>query len=212
MWRASGLAAIRSLPTRVGSVVLRTTARTGLGVCAVALLVFSAARVVKLDAREFGQISADSAESSLIPSDSSPIGVTVHGNFYRSARVASAGTVYLLFMTVHARTIISDVDYWNRVIAYLNEQPSSLRDAPQFWGICDSGSGCAPFGRRARFHLLAYLDPYQMRAVATADRRRQALLYDLRRGSVASVPRATTPGDEARLIIRSESQNRSQGK
>jgi hypothetical protein len=47
-----------------------------------------------------------------------------------------------------------------------------------WWGICDSGSACDAFQHAARFSIVGFLDPYQMRVIANAEVGARALLYE----------------------------------
>lgn len=183
-----------------------TRAKTVLELSAVALLVLSGARIVRLDAREFGQISVNKAENWLIPSDSSPAGISVKGNF--GEPVLSAASAYLLFLTVHARSAGEDIKYWNRVIELLNGDSQLLGKELEICGVCDSGAACSPYSLCARFRIYGYLDPYQMRALAIADAHREALLYDNRHFTVLRLPWPMDPRDEARRILRSIGQHK----
>jgi hypothetical protein len=60
----------------------------------------------------------------------------------------------------------------------------------QYWGICDAGAKCFPSQQEARFVILGYLDPFEMRIVAEAHDREEALLYNHLNILAARIPRA----------------------
>ena len=81
---------------------------------------------------------------------------------------------YLLLFVVHSSHLKLDRDYWNEVIRRVTPGEKAIR----YWGVCDAGNVCSMSQEGAEFIVVGFLDPYQMRIVATAEADGAALLYD----------------------------------
>lgn len=136
-----------------------------------------------------------------IPPDSSLGGVDGAGNIVSPAWGAGGELTgsYLLVFAIHSRQAGQDIAYWNRVIELVSRAPAA--PAIEYWGICDMGNACDAPRPAARFRILGYLEPYQMRIAASAEAIREALLYrdDLRLQSRVKV--LQDPAAEAQAIL-----------
>jgi hypothetical protein len=67
-----------------------------------------------------------------------------------------------------------DRDYWNEVIRRTTQGEIPV----YYWGVCDSAEACDTSQEEALFMVVGFLDPYQMRSVATAAADGSTLLYN----------------------------------
>jgi len=140
----------------------------------------------------------------LIPVDGSLVAIAMSGNrvmprFNRGGDLEGQG--YVLLLVIHYRDLRQEIERWNRVVKLTGEPRCSLRPPIEFWGICDDGRRCESSEVAAEFPILGYLDPYEMRAVANADARQEALLYDRSAMLKARVPTSTEPQVQSDLIL-----------
>lgn len=105
----------------------------------------------------------------------------------------------LLLFVVHSASAPADVRFWDRTVSLVARAPGG--DRISFWGICDGGAACSRYRPNAAFTMLGYLDPYEMRMMALAEARREALLYRGPKLPGLSVPVFGTPSSEARAIL-----------
>jgi hypothetical protein len=108
---------------------------------------------------------------------------------------------HLLLFVIHHNRIHSDIQSWNHVIILASQARPQVGARIEYWGICDCGAECNPYQREAHFTILGYLEPFEMRVVADADAKDEALLYDHRNVLDARIARAACPTAQANLIL-----------
>jgi hypothetical protein len=134
----------------------------------------------------------------LVPTFGSLEGINVRGD--TEAPKFSDGGHLLVFAIHHERGAI-DVKFWNDVIHLVKATRQETSESMEYWGICDAGAECNGFQSVASFTILGYLDPLEMRVVADADARGEALLYDHLRRLKAQLVRGPDPTVEANLVL-----------
>ncbi len=169
----------------------------------IAMLIASGLRLAWLIREEGAQRQSASVERRLLASDGSLVGIGAGGKLVTPGPSGFGKLPQgdrLVVFVVHRRAAEHDVAYWSGVARALRDPASPEQSKYRLWGICDSGSGCEGLERAAGFPILGYLDPFQMRGVALADARREALVF--RGATRAGVPVAMgdRPGSEARAI------------
>jgi len=138
-----------------------------------------------------------------MPADGSLVGIDPSGqikkpDFGRDGQLEGAG--YLLIFVIHRDKAIQEIEYWNRVIDSLHLLQPTLSGRIQYWGVCDDGPACNVYQSVAKFSMVSYLDPYQMRIVAKGEASREDLLYGPSMSLVARIARAVDPAVESDLI------------
>ena len=161
-------------------------------------LLASGARLALLGAKELQRYRFNRNENALTPKSGSFIGVDAESE---EKRPEPDDNGHLLVFVIHYKRINSDIDFWNHVIILSNQAHTQLGAHIQYWGICDSGAECNPYQPEAHFAILGYLEPFEMRIVAQADARDEALLYDHRNVLEARVAHAVCPTVVANLIL-----------
>lgn len=169
----------------------------------VCLLLLSGVRLKTLIVDEWQRDRMSRKQNDLVPADSSLVGIDSSGRikkpeFGRDGQLAGAG--YLLIFVIHRDKATQEIMYWNRVIDSLSELHPALGERMQWWGICDDGAACNVYQSTAKFSILGYLDPYQMRIVAREDAKHEVLLYGPSMRLVARIGRVAEPVVEADLI------------
>lgn len=161
------------------------------------MLVAGAARLAILDRKELQLYRSGQNESALSPGVGSFIGIGARAD-RKEATIDGNG--HLLVFAIHHDRIAGDVQYWNSVIHSLSLNPKIPGASFQYWGICDAGAACNQQQLGAKFDILGYLDPYEMRIVAEADGKNKALLYGQFNQLEAYIERATDASAEANLV------------
>lgn len=136
----------------------------------VLLLLVAIARLALLNRDELRLISSARERATTVPIDGSFHGVGAGGAPVASDRDRPVGRLLFRLRVAHLE---QDRRYWNEVMRHMDGQGKRVR----FWGVCDSGSACDAAQDEALFAVVGFLDPYQMRIVATATADGSALLY-----------------------------------
>lgn len=181
-----------------GNVIMRPA----VAFATIALLLCSCVRLAWQVRRELGQRQSSLAEQELLAADGNMIGIDLQGRAVEpnpdgSGRLLPADR--LLAFVVHRNTAGHDIAYWNQVLSELRKLPTAQRVG--FWGICDSGSECRHSEALPAFPIVGYLEPYEMRAMAVADSREQALLFHGGNRAAVPVTIASNPRAQAQLIL-----------
>lgn len=174
---------------------------TALIVCALLVSGVRYALLIQAQIREYREKQGSDLA---VPRDGSLNGVDSAGALLQSGLSGIESRElpgYLVLFVLHRQDAANEVQFWNKVAdAKPHLESASIRPV-RFWGICDDGANCNPFASSAHFRIVGYLDPYQMHAVAKADLRREALLYDRRGALLAELAQAKTPEAETALIL-----------
>lgn len=171
----------------------------------VCLLLLSGMRLATPYKEELQQSRASKSENSLIPSDSSLVGIDANGNIRKPELGINShlrGHGRLLIFVVHRDNTVHDIQYWNRAIDLLKRVYPKRSAAMQYWGICDDGNACNSYQSIAEFSILGYLDAYEMRVVAKADSNQEALLFDESMRLTARIPRTDDPSTESSFLLK----------
>ncbi|MGH9394659.1 MAG: hypothetical protein ACRD1E_10850, partial [Terriglobales bacterium] len=171
---------------------------------AVVMLLASGMRLGWLVHRELAQRQSSAAERQLLAADGNLVGIDANGKAVGPG-AAGFGRLApgdrLVAFVVHLGRADQDIGYWNAVLRGLQGSAQRRTQQLRFWGICDSGSGCGGHATAAAFPILGYLEPYEMRGIAVADVRGEALLFHGPEKAGVPLPIAATPGAEAQMIL-----------
>lgn len=171
----------------------------------IGLLAISAIAVFRAYRQELRVYHRDRMQRAFVPGDPSLIAVEADGGL-RAPGPGGVGGLprgeRLVVFVIHAKTAERDIAYWGRVIRGLARR-GSTHGAVEFWGVCDDGARCVAYQKAAAFPIFGFLDPYEMRIVALAGARGEALVYQggKTETSVVSIPLASNPRYEPRLIF-----------
>ena len=136
----------------------------------VVLLLFVGARLIVLIRGELGRLEGGRSLAASVHKTGSLHGVGPGGIVGSGA----LGLKYRVLFVVHLSSLDGDLKYWNAVRKAVGPQTSDI----DWWGICDSGSACDAFQGAARFSVVGFMDPYQMRVLSNADVTSRVLLYE----------------------------------
>lgn len=135
------------------------------------LLLIAVGRLAVLNRDELRLISSARERETRVPNTGSFHGVGAGGSTVASDRNRPAGRLLFRLRVAHLE---QDRHYWNEVIRHTD----GLARRVHFWGVCDSGKACDAAQDESLFTVVGFLDPYQMRIVATATEDGSALLYN----------------------------------
>jgi hypothetical protein len=162
----------------------------------IGLLLLATGRLILLTRGELLRIRDAQRRDASIPTHGSLHGIGTRGVL---APVPLRARYRLLFVT-HSATIAKDVEYWNAT----RQAIAPLESQIEWWGICDAGSSCNAFQGAARFSIVGFLDPFQMRLMALADVDGLALLYkgSSLRGRVTRAGQASVTAEAISNLLR----------
>jgi len=162
------------------------------------MLLLSGTRFALLGAKELHRYRSNRNINAYTPKSGSFIGIDAEGE-EKKPNLDDSG--HLLLFVIHHNRISSDIQSWNHVIILASQARPQVGAHIQYWGICDSGADCNPYQPEAHFTILGYLEPFEMRIVAAADGKDEALLYDHRGVLDARIASAVCPTAQANMIL-----------
>ena len=133
------------------------------------LLVAAAARLASLTRTEVRRLDNAKRQAAAVPSSGSHYGVGSEGQLISALPIFK----YRVLFVLRSSTLSKDIDYWNAVHDVVGSAESRI----DWWGICDAGQSCAKHQDRAKFSIVGFLDPYQMRVMTSAYSDGTALFY-----------------------------------
>jgi hypothetical protein len=134
------------------------------------ILVIAAARLVPLVSAEWQRISGAEIIATSVKRRGSPRAVSSNG-FLDGYKTAHQFRLMFVLRKAHLST---DVNYWNDVRETLGARGNAI----DWWGVCDSGDACNHVESSAKFSIVGYMDPSQMRSLALAFAGENVVLYE----------------------------------
>jgi len=161
------------------------------------MLLLSGARLAFLGAKELQRYRKGNVLTSKVGSF---IGIDAQG---KEKTPDFEHNAHVLFFVVHHTRIHSDIQFWNHVISSTSQSRPQVGRHVQYWGICDCGAECNPYQPEADFIIIGYLEPVEMRNLAYADEKDEALLYDHHGVLHTHIDLGVDPAAQANLILQS---------